>query len=443
MQKIAILGAGESGVGAALLAQQQGASVWVSDAGKIADRFISVLKKHAIPFEEGSHTIDKFFDSDLVIKSPGIPEHAPIMREISAAQRPVISEIEYAFRLTGARIIAVTGSNGKTTTTSLIWHLLQAAGIKAALAGNIGKSFAWQVATDPQEIYVLEISSFQLDDIVDFRPEVAVLTNITPDHLDRYGYSLDRYGKAKFRITENQQLTDSFVYCLEDPETLRQMEVHEVAAQPWGFGLTRGLEGSRGWTKGSRLILDGAIWGDVERSQLLGQHNQRNMLAALLAVKAFGVSHSEALEKGLYSFKAIEHRLEKVREPQGVLFINDSKATNVDAVYYALEGMSRPTIWLAGGVDKGNEYEVLQPLVRDKVKAIIVLGQHSEKFYRDFPETPTQQVDNMAEAVALANELASPGDAVLLSPACASFDLFQNYEDRGRQFKEAVMRIQE
>ncbi|MEL7530248.1 MAG: UDP-N-acetylmuramoyl-L-alanine--D-glutamate ligase [Bacteroidota bacterium] len=435
-QKIAILGAGESGVGAALLAKKQGAEVWVSDGGKIADRFRSVLTNHAIPFEEGKHTKETFFDSDLVIKSPGIPEHAAIMQEIRASHTPVISEIEYAFRCSGEKIIAITGSNGKTTTTSLIWHLAKAAGMDAALVGNIGKSFAWQVATDPKPLYVLEVSSFQLDDIDQFRPDIALLLNITPDHLDRYGYSIERYGSAKFRITENQQADDTFIYCLDDPETQKQMQ--PTQAQSLGFGLDKQLNADA-WVEKTALWVNAEHWADFDQTQLLGPHNQLNALAALLALDALGIRERKPVVEALYTFQAIEHRLEKVTEQAGILYINDSKATNVDAVYHALKGMDRPIVWLAGGVDKGNDYSVLTDLVREKVRVLIILGEHREALDEAFPFVERSAVMSMQEGVRAAKAIAKSGDIVLLSPACASFDLFQNYEDRGRQFKNEVL----
>ncbi|MFK7922548.1 MAG: UDP-N-acetylmuramoyl-L-alanine--D-glutamate ligase [Bacteroidia bacterium] len=437
-QKIAILGAGESGVGAALLAKQQGAEVWVSDGGKIADRFRSVLTNHVIPFEEGKHTKETFFDSNLVIKSPGIPEHAAIVQEIRASHTPVISEIEYAFRCSGAKIIAITGSNGKTTTTSLIWHLAKAMGWDAALVGNIGKSFAWQVATDPKPLYVLEVSSFQLDDIDQFRPDIALLLNITPDHLDRYGYDIVRYGKAKFRIAENQRPDDTFIYSLDDPETHKQMPAHSIQAQALGFALEKQAKAAA-WTEEMGLCVQNELWADFQLTQLLGPHNQLNALAALLAVNALGVPDRKPVVDGLYSFQAIEHRLEKVKEADGILYINDSKATNIDAVFHALKGLETPIIWLAGGVDKGNDYSVLAEMVKEKVKSLIILGEHREALDKAFPFVERLQVMSMEEGVRAAKKIARSGDVVLLSPACASFDLFQNYEDRGRQFKKEVM----
>ncbi|MEL6674905.1 MAG: UDP-N-acetylmuramoyl-L-alanine--D-glutamate ligase [Bacteroidota bacterium] len=437
MKKLVVLGAGESGVGAAILGQKEGFEVWVSDKGKIQDRYKQVLEQHNITFEEGQHTKEKFFDAEVIVKSPGIPEKVPIIQTLRAHKIPIISEIEFAARYTDARIVAITGSNGKTTTTTLIYHLLAAAGLDVGLGGNIGKSFALQVAQDPRAAYVLEISSFQLDDIERFQPEVALLLNITPDHLDRYGYQLEAYGAAKMRITENQTPDQVFILNGEDAETQRQLGRHALSAQVRKFGLQAG-KGIDAWIAGDALMLKGNHVGDFRHLRLLGRHNQLNVLAALLAVQAFGVDVLEsAVQMALRQFSPIEHRLEEVAEVAGVQFINDSKATNVDAVFYALEAMNRPTIWMAGGVDKGNDYTTLQPWVREKVKAIVVLGEHDEKFHKDF-SVPVYQVASMQEGVSQAVRLADAGDAVLLSPACASFDLFQNYEDRGRQFKAAV-----
>ena len=435
MNKVIILGAGESGVGAAILAKKQGADVFVSDAGKITERFLKILSEYQIPFEMEGHTIDKFFEADVIIKSPGIPDKVAVIQQLKVAGIPIISEIEYASRFTKARIIAITGSNGKTTTTSLVFHLLKQAGENAGLGGNIGMSFAKLVAEENHQVYVLEISSFQLDDIQTFKPEIALLLNITPDHLDRYNYDLSSYGKAKLRIAQNQDADDSFIYNLDDEETKNQLADFQPKSKKLGFSMEN-KAGSRAWTEGEKLIVDGEVAADFSLMKLLGRHNQQNVLAALLAVKAFGLKW-EQIQKGLMSFQPIEHRLELVRELEGVRYINDSKATNVDAVAYALEAVKAPIVWLAGGVDKGNDYSEIQALVNEKVKTIVVLGEYSEKFYRDF-DVQVRQVMSMDEAITLARQLARPGDTVLLSPACASFDLFENYEDRGKQFKKLV-----
>ncbi|MDX2250222.1 MAG: UDP-N-acetylmuramoyl-L-alanine--D-glutamate ligase [Bacteroidia bacterium] len=439
MAKTAILGGGESGVGAAILAKKQGQEVWLSDAGLIKENYKNELIQNAIPFEEGTHSIDKFFDADLIVKSPGIPGTVPIIQQLKAAGKAVISEIEYASRYTTARIIGITGSNGKTTTTSLIYHLLKAAGKDVGLGGNIGQSFALQVAMEKREGYVLEISSFQLDDIETFRPDVAVLLNITPDHLDRYSYSLDNYAAAKFRITENQTMQNAFIWCLEDEQSLRMMEKLSVLAKKQGFGLKKTPD-SAAWMENNWLHLaaSGPVM-DFREMNLLGRHNQVNTLAALLAVEAYGVD-VKSLTPALKSFLPIEHRLEPCGEIKGVRYINDSKATNVDAVYFALEGLEGPIVWMAGGVDKGNDYQPLVSFVQEKVKAIVVLGEKKEKFLKAF-NVPVYQEMSMKSAVETAGKLSQPGDTVLLSPACASFDLFTNYEDRGKQFKAAVQEI--
>ena len=434
--KIAILGAGESGVGAALLAQKTGAEAWVSDKGRIAEKYEQVLREHQIPFETGQHTEEKFFEADIIVKSPGIPDRAPLVQALKAKGKPVISEIEFAARHTGARIIAVTGSNGKTTTTSLIFHLVKAAGLDAGLGGNIGNSFAWLVATTSHAWYVLEISSFQLDDIVEFRPDIAVLLNITPDHLDRYDYRMENYAAAKFRITENQRNADLFIYGASDPVTAETLAHTAVAARKMGFAEAKG-PGIAAWMEGMEMVLESGFRMDTGDMKLLGRHNALNAMAAVLAAQAAGLDDEE-IRAGLRSFQPIEHRLEPVATVAGVAYINDSKATNVDAVGYALESMKKPTIWLAGGVDKGNDYVPLVHHVREKVKVIIVLGEYIEKFFQHFDHQDIYQVMSMQEAVQLASGLAVPGDTVLLSPACASFDLFKNYEDRGKQFKEAV-----
>lgn len=439
MAKTAILGGGESGVGAAILAKKQGEDVWLSDAGLIKESYKNELIQHAIPFEEGTHSIDKFFEADVIVKSPGIPGTVPIIQQLKAAGKSVISEIEYASRYTNARIIGITGSNGKTTTTSLIYHLLKAAGKDVGLGGNIGQSFALQVAMGQKEGYVLEISSFQLDDIETFCPEVAVLLNITPDHLDRYGYDFDNYAAAKFRISENQTMQHAFVWCLEDEKSLQMMEKTLVPAQKLGFGLKK-VAGSAAWMDNYHLCLasTGPVM-DFREMKLLGKHNQSNTLAALLAVEAYGVD-VKSLVPALKTFLPIEHRLEPAGDWEGVRYINDSKATNVDAVYFALEGLEGPIVWIAGGVDKGNDYTSLIPFVKEKVKAIVVLGEKKEKFIAAF-HAPVYQEMSMKAAVETAKKLSQSGDTVLLSPACASFDLFANYEDRGKQFKAVVQEM--
>ena len=435
MEKVAILGAGESGIGAAILAKKLGSKVWVSDAGKIQDRFIQILVKYEIPFEEGKHTEETFFDADIIVKSPGIPDHVSIIQELKKAGKSIISEIEYGSRHTEAKIIAITGSNGKTTTTSLIYHLLKSVGLNVGLGGNIGKSFAWQVAEADYDCYVLEISSFQLDDIETFRPDVALLLNITPDHLDRYNYSMEAYAAAKLRITENQTADDVFIINAEDPVTASEILKISPHAEIKKFGLNK-RDHLNAWFDGQEIIIDGESSANFQAMQLLGRHNQANTLAALLAVKAFGIDIQEVSEH-LSSFNPIEHRLETVGKINEITFINDSKATNVDAVYFALEAVEGPIIWMAGGVDKGNDYERLKSFVAEKVKAIVVLGEYIEKFHESF-QKPVYQAMNMEKGIQKSLELGESGDKVLLSPACASFDLFRNYEDRGNQFKRIV-----
>lgn len=437
MGKVIVLGAGESGVGAALLAKKLGKEVFVSDANQVKTQYKSFLRENEIPFEEGKHTKESFFDAEIVIKSPGIPPWVPLVKEFVEKGVEVISEIEYGFRYAQAPIIAITGSNGKTTTTSLVHHLLLNEGVNAFLGGNIGKSFALQVATLPKpEVYVLEVSSFQLDDCVQFRPDVGVLLNITPDHLDRYKGSMEAYAASKFRISMIQEKEDVFIYNREDPWTMKTLrslkKAGGIEAKAESFGMN---EGGSAWMDKDKLYLDDGQSFPKKELQILGPHNHLNALAALLAVRAFG---KLGKARGLNTFRPISHRLEPVGEFDGVNFINDSKATNVDAVKYALQAVDQPIIWMAGGIDKGNEYQEIRELVADRVKAIIVLGEHDEKFRSDF-QKPVFQVSSMKEGVEKAKQLAESGDTVLLSPACASFDLFRNYEDRGDQFRNEVL----
>lgn len=433
MPEVVVLGGGESGVGAALLAKKQGLSVLVSDYGQIKAQYEKVLIEHKLPYEMGGHSIESFFDAKVIVKSPGIPGNVPVIQQLQQKGISVISEIEFAYRYAQAPIIAITGSNGKTTTTALLHHLLVGAGVNAALGGNIGYSFAALVAQANQpDVYVLEVSSFQLDDIEAFRPHIALLLNITPDHLDRYSQSMDAYALAKFRIAENQRAEDVFIYSAEDPETQVRLDWIAGLAKQERFGLSKG----NGRIYEEHLYLDDGWEFPLAQTQLLGPHNQMNMLAALLAVRAWGVDLAN-IETALASFQPIAHRLEPVRTFEAVQYINDSKATNVDAVKYALAAVSAPIVWLAGGVDKGNDYEALKPLVEEKVKQIIVLGPADEKFRTTFSK-PINTVGSMKEAVAIAKQVAQRGDTVLLSPACASFDLFRNYIDRGDQFRIAV-----
>lgn len=442
--KVTVLGAGESGVGAAILAKTKGAEVWVSDSGKIADKQKYLLLAENIPFEEGNHSTEKFFDADLIIKSPGIPEKADIMKAIRAAGKKVVSEIEYAFGFTDAKIIAITGSNGKTTTTSLIYHILKKSGWNVGLGGNIGQSFALQVAKNEYDYYVLELSSFQLDDIEKFRPNVAVITNITEDHLDRYDYSLEKYAAAKFNIIKNLTDKDYFIYNNADSVIEKMLEHYETPATEVTFGVKIGGP-MNAWQEGNiitaRMITSRDTF-DFSKLSLRGKHNAMNIMAAVLAVRSIGLP-PRYVHLHLPTFQPIEHRIEAVAEVNGVEYINDSKATNVDSAFYALECMTKPVIWIAGGVDKGNDYSVLFPFAKEKIKSLVVLGTGLEKLQTVFGEVipEIKHATSMQEAIAIASETAQSGDCVLLSPCCASFDLFKNYEDRGNQFKQTVRNL--
>lgn len=436
--KVAILGAGESGIGAALLAQHLGYNTWLSDAGSIGEKQKKTLTIAQVPFEEGQHTWEQFFDSDVVVKSPGIPPTAAFVQRLKEIDIEVISEIEFAARHTQTPIIAITGSNGKTTTASLIHHLLVSAGINAGLGGNIGVSMAKLILGDPKEVYVLELSSFQLEDIKEFSPSIALFLNLTPDHLDRYSGSLDLYGQTKLRIAENQSENDTFIFSLDDPESQRLLGTHTVHARKKGFSLEP-APGSSGWITNQKVMIEGEVWASVDQLPLIGPHNRRNILAALLAVRSFGLTANQVLT-GISTFRPIAHRLQPIDAINDVFFVNDSKATNVDSVQYALEAMDTPVIWLAGGVDKGNDYQPLLELISDKVTALIILGDYDTKLRECF-SGKILQVHSMKKAVAEAVKLAQSGDTVLLSPACASFDLFRNYEDRGNQFLEAIQEL--
>jgi UDP-N-acetylmuramoylalanine--D-glutamate ligase len=442
--RLAILGAGESGVGAAYLAQQQGYDVFVSDFGEIADNYKQQLTDWKIPFEEKQHTEDSILNAVEVIKSPGIPEKAPIVRKIKEKGIPVISEIEFAGRYTNAKIIGITGSNGKTTTTSLTYHILKNAGLNVGLAGNIGKSFAYQVATGQFDYYVLEISSFMLDDMYDFKADIAVLLNITPDHLDRYDYKFENYAASKFRITQNQTRADHFIYCADDPETMKVMASRDFTAQLLPFSIEETIK------KGAYLDHDNIVINihqpqfqmSLKELALQGKHNVYNSMASGIVAKLLDI-RNETLRESMGDFKNIEHRLESVGKISGISFINDSKATNVNSTWYALESMPGEVVLILGGVDKGNDYSMLKELVKQKVKAIVCLGKDNERIHRAFEDVVDVIVNtsSAAEAVQTSYYLATKGDTVLLSPACASFDLFKNYEDRGRQFKQAVKEL--
>ena len=444
MSRIVILGGGESGVGSAVLAKTKGFDVFLSDMGKISEEYVAMLEKWEIPFEQGRHTEELILNADEVIKSPGIPSTAPMVQKIEEKGIGIISEIEFAGRYDQAKKICITGSNGKTTTTSLIYHLLCQAGLNVGLGGNIGKSYAYQVATEKFDIYVLELSSFQLDNMYDFKADIAIITNITPDHLDRYGYKMENYVKAKFRVTRNMSSDDCFIFCSDDEITVNHLNQIVMKAKMLPFTQKEKVE-EGAYVDGDRMIVrfkNEEYDMYLQELALGGKHNVYNSMAAALAAKAMDIDN-EVIRDGLASFQAVEHRLEKVLSIRDVLYINDSKATNVDAAWYALECQSRPVIWIAGGTDKGNDYSTLLPLVKEKVKALICMGIDNKKLHESFDEAVkwTYDVTSAEEAVKLADSLAAPGDVVLLSPCCASFDLFKNYEDRGRKFKEAVRNL--
>lgn len=447
--KLVILGGGESGVGAALLAQANGFDVFLSDRGTLTERYRTTLQTAGISFEEGQHTEERILDAAEVIKSPGIPATVPLVQQLRAQGTSVISEIEFAARYTNARLIGITGSNGKTTTTLLIYHLLKTAGFRVGLAGNVGDSFAGQVIDDAFDYFVLELSSFQLDDMYETHLDVIVLLNITPDHLDRYGYDFQNYVEAKFRILRNARSADRFIYFGESQPILTELAKRnpDVSRLPVFLGPNSPdvLNQPGGYLQNGELVtqLDGIPFRmSMNETTLRGPHNAINVLAAILAVRSVGVP-ADAIAEGLKTFQNAPHRLEPVGTVNGVSFINDSKATNVDSVFYALSSMNAPTIWIAGGIDKGNDYSQLDKVVRQKVKALICLGVDDHKLVTYFGDKVPliQETRDIREAVAKAAAISRPGDVVLLSPACASFDLFKNYEDRGNQFKAAVQKM--
>ena len=444
MSRIVVLGGGESGVGSAVLAKVKGHDVFLSDMGKITEEYADVLEKWEIPYEQGKHTEGLILNADEVIKSPGIPSTAPMVTKIIENGIGVISEIEFAGRYDSAKKVCITGSNGKTTTTSLVYHLLKQAGLNVGLGGNIGKSYAFQVATEKYDIYVLELSSFQLDNVYDFKADIAIITNITPDHLDRYGHNMENYVKAKFRITRNMSSDDCFIFCSDDDITVRHLDQIVMKAKMLPF--TQKTEVEQGaFVKNDRMIIrykEQECDMYLQELALGGKHNVYNSMAAALAAKVMDIDN-EAIRSGLATFQAVEHRLENVLSIKDVLYINDSKATNVDAAWYALECQKRPVVWIAGGTDKGNDYGPLVPLAQEKVKALICMGVDNAKLHASFEGVVPEihDVTSAQEAVSLAHKIAAPGDVVLLSPCCASFDLFKNYEDRGRQFKEAVRNL--
>ena len=442
--RMVILGGGESGVGSAILGKVKGYDVFLSDAGRIAERYKAELERHGIDYEEGGHSREKILDAQEVMKSPGIPHKAAMVQEIRQAGIPLVSELELAYRFREkSRIIGITGTNGKTTTTALTFHICRHGGMDCALVGNIGFSIARQVALDPKPLYVAEISSFQLDDIQAFRPDVAILTNITEDHLERYEYRFENYIRAKFNIVKNQTAEDSFIYCEDDPVTMQNISIYPFHSNPLPFTMKRELP-KGAYISNNRMTVHGTetLTASIYDFALKGKHNQYNTMAACLAASVIGI-RKEKIREAVENFEALEHRMEPVMSIRGVEFINDSKATNINSTWYALESMTRPVVLILGGVDKGNDYSLLMDLVKDKVKAIVCLGKDNTKIHQAFGNAVSVMVntESMQDAVRACFHLAGKGDVVLLSPACASFDLFTNYEDRGRQFKEAVREL--
>ncbi|MET3026360.1 UDP-N-acetylmuramoyl-L-alanine--D-glutamate ligase [Flavobacterium sp. UW10123] len=439
--RLVVLGGGESGVGTAILGKKQGYDVFVSDFGKIKESYKEVLIINKIAWEEEQHTEDLILNADVVMKSPGIPDKSPIVKKLIAAGVKVISEIEFAFPYTEAMTIGITGSNGKTTTTMLTHHLLKYAGLNVGLGGNIGKSFAWQVAENKFDAYVLELSSFQLDGIINYRPDIAIITNISPDHLDRYEYKYENYINSKFRITMNQTENDYLIYDADDEASTEWLKKNKTKAKLIPFSLTKKFDegASINNNKMEIKINQEEFTMDTEHIALEGKHNMKNAMAASSVAKLMQIRNA-TIRESLSNFQGVEHRLEKVLKIQNVQYINDSKATNVNATFFALDSMNAPTVWIVGGVDKGNDYNELMSLVREKVKAIICLGIDNRKIIDAFGNVVDimVEVNNMNDAVKTAQRLTEKGDTVLLSPACASFDLFENYEDRGKQFKQAV-----
>lgn len=440
--KIVVLGGGESGFGAAYLAKKKGLQVFLSDKGLIKENYKQLLTEAEIEFEEGTHDEERILAADWVIKSPGIPKKADIIFKINQKGIRLSSEIEFASEFTNAKIIAITGSNGKTTTTSLIYHILKNDNLKVGLGGNIGKSFAKQVADENFDYYVLEVSSFQLDDIQNFRPYISLLLNLSQDHLDQYNYNYEEYALAKFKIAENQENDNFFIYNKDDEMSQNLLEKLHIKATMVPFSMKEKLK-EGGFVSGGKMVvkLQEEFAMDVKDLSLVGNHNVANSLAASIAGKILNISN-ESIRNSLMTFQAVEHRLEQVAEINGVKFINDSKATNVNAAYYALESMKQPTVWIVGGVDKGNDYTEVEELVKRKVKAIVCLGLDNQKiidFFKDKKDT-IYSTSSMEEAVNISKSVAVKGDTVLLSPCCASFDLFENYEDRGDKFKEEVLK---
>ena len=443
-KRIVVLGAGESGAGAAVLAKVKGFDVFVSDMSLIKDAYKALFNKYEIEWEDGRHSIEKILNADEIIKSPGIPDTAPVIREIQKKGIPIISEIEFAGRYTHAKMICITGSNGKTTTTLLTYHILKNAGLNVGLAGNVGKSLALQVATENFDYYVIELSSFQLDNMYKFKADIAVLLNITPDHLDRYGYDMQNYINAKFRITQNQTPNDAFIYWNDDPIITKELKAHDLKARLYPFSEEK-EEGVKAYTENNQIVIDApndTLTITEDDLALQGRHNLYNSMAASISAKVLDIK-KEDIREGLKDFKGVEHRLEKVARVRGVEFINDSKATNVNSCWYALESMRTKVILILGGKDKGNDYSEIEELVKEKVNAIICLGVDNSKLHAFFEgKVPhIEDASSMKEAVDKAFACAQKGETVLLSPCCASFDLFKSYEDRGEQFKECVRNL--
>ena len=444
-KKLVILGAGESGVGTALLAKQKGYAVFVSDGGAIKANFQKELEDGGIEFESGSHNVERILAADEVMKSPGIPEKNEMVKAIRAKGIPVISEIEFGYRYKGnSKIAAITGSNGKTTTTSLLYHICKLVNEDVAMVGNIGYSFARQIAQAPKALYIIEVSSFQLDDIQYFKPEIAILLNITEDHLDRYDHQFENYIKSKFRIIENQTAEDYFIYCIDDETIVKHLELLTINTNPLPFSMKQEVK-KGGYIKNDQMMLkiqEERVTMSIYDFALKGKHNAYNTMAASIAATTLGI-RKEKIREAVSNFHSLEHRMEFVATVRGVDFINDSKATNVNSTWYALESMQKNTVLILGGVDKGNDYELIADLVKEKVKAIVCMGTDNKKiieFFKDKVSTIVE-VDTAKKAVNASFKLAEKGDLVLMSPACASFDLFKNYEDRGRQFKESVKEL--
>ena len=441
MQRVVVLGGGESGAGSAVLAKVKGFDVFLSDNGLLKEETKAMLCKWEIEWEEGGHTLEKILNADEIIKSPGIPDNAPLILTAKEKGIKVISEIEFAGRYDNAKKICITGSNGKTTTTSLIYFMLKNAGLNVGLAGNIGQSYAYQVATEKYDYYVLELSSFQLDGMYEFNADIAILMNITPDHLDRYGFKMQNYINSKFRITQNMKEEDCFIFCQDDPVTIGELEKIVTRAKMLPFSQKEKVA-QGAYVDDDKICV--TVNGDTDfiylkELALQGKHNMYNSMAAAIAAKAINID-KKVIRESLMTFTGVEHRMEKVMKIKNVMYINDSKATNVDSAWYALDSMTTPVVWIAGGKDKGNDYAPLFQLVKDKVRVLICMGLHNEKLHENFADKVDMifDVQSAQDAVAKAYEVAQSGETVLLSPCCASFDLFKSYEDRGRQFKDAV-----